>query len=166
MIINLTIMIAGYHMVIGIFYFISPGVFLIMLANETGTILSNAKVFICLMCFFTDKYWNSLIQGILKLWLCSCYQIGYRHLTLWFFRTRSWCHPYSVHDEGEFRNCCHYHKSRDRTQQAFFHMNSPICRNGYRNPVLNGPWGSVVNPRSRVRSDAADVCPVYSGSNN
>jgi len=49
-------MITGYHMVIGIFYFISPGVFLIMLANETGTILSNAKVFICLMCFFTDKY--------------------------------------------------------------------------------------------------------------
>jgi len=43
-------------MVIGIFYFISLGVFLIMLANETDTILSNSKVFIYFYVFFTDKY--------------------------------------------------------------------------------------------------------------
>jgi len=38
-------------MVIGIFYFISLGVFLIMLANETDTILFNAKIFIYFMYF-------------------------------------------------------------------------------------------------------------------
>jgi hypothetical protein len=101
----------------------------------------------------------------LNLWLCSCYQMRHnpQRLALWFFRTRPWCHLHSVtlHEEGEFHNSCHYHKSRDRTQQAFIHMNTPICRHGYWNSVLNGSWGQIMEDHSIDKLGRYQFCWRY-----